>query len=388
LWGNKSQFLNALKNSLETYDREDKDYRFTSYHSLRIKFSKAIFEILFIDNCVIDFNKSIGERLEYEDNTYLQLIESPCVNFATRIEKSKIINVPRKCVVFFINENKSESLYYPEEIAPLFIYQLKERLIVDYTFSTDTEVYTNFCSLFRPMKYILRIKKDKHSLQEKLLYKLCINLGLIEYEKITTSKLEVSQDINQIYDLSRNSILLTDTKKQINLELRFYTSAMKTTDPIYQFLELYHILESYFYKYFYNYIKNLKQVKTKKDYEEVRTATKEEKMLKLVLKDISTDFNCIHDEFEKIRYFRRFCKDVLNRNNINHANWDASNIDTFSEKLSDFIYSLRNNIVHTKESDKTIRIKNLNYSEKNVLMKVNNILFFIVQRIFDKNIEW
>jgi len=382
LWGTESQFLDSLKNSF--YEEEDEEYKVDFSH-LKIIFSKVIFNSLFVNRSPIKFDEHIGKRLEFKNYIYLELVESPVSIFESR-EKPGLYSVPQKGVFIFINEDEREKLYYPKEILPLFIFQLKERLIKDYVFQPDVDVSINFCSLFKPMRYILKIKKDDLPLQEKLLYKLCTNLGLIEYKVVPAHKIEIKQEIKEIYDKKTNSFFLSK-KKQYNLDsIRFYLSAMENLDPIYQFFELYHVLESYFYKYFYEHIKNLRSVKNKKEFDQIRDAITEIKMLKLVIKDVSNEFSFIKREFTKIQNFDQFCKDILNRDNIDLTDWNEQDIDRFSNKLSKFIYLIRNNIVHTKESDKTI--KNLSGSEQDVLMEINKILFFMVQKIFDKNIKW
>lgn len=383
LWGNEDQFLDSLKNSI--YEKEDKEYKVDSSQNLKIKFSNEIFLNLFVNNSVIDFDKSIGQRLEFKNYIYIELVESPVVILENRRENSILIRIPRKGCIF-INEDKTEDLYYPKEILPFFISQLKERLIEDYHFSWGQDIYTNFSSLFRPMKYILKIKKDCLPLQEKILYKLCINLGLIEHKITPTHKIKIKQDLSDIY-IKNTDLFLLSNKKQYNLDsLRFYLSAMENSDPIYQFLEIYHSLESYFYEYLYNHIKRLGPLRSKKEFDQIRESIRDQKMLKLVIKEVSNDFLSIKQKFENIPNFEQFCKDILNRNNIHIEDWEENNMGNFSEKFADFIYSIRNNIVHTKESDKAMG--DLSENEKDVLMEVNKTLFFVVKKVFDKNIKW
>lgn len=389
LWGSKTEFLDSLKNA--AYIGSDKDYE-VDFSKIKISFSKPIFDILFLGKTVVDFDKPIGKRLEIDNYIYLELRESPLINLNSK-EDSGLFSLSKNSLskkryywgYFFINEDSREDLYYPEEILLIFICQLKERLIKNYAFDLSTGIYTNFCALFKPIDYILKVRKNKEALQEKLLYRLCIDLGLIEHKIQTTFKIDVSQDINEIYDKTTNSFLLSNKKQYDVNSLKFFTSAMENSDPCYQFLELYHSLESYFYKYFYKYIQSLKKVKTKKDFKQIQKHTKENKMLKLVIKDISDKFPNIEQQISKITNINQFCENFLPEQvNLNGLN--KCNEDKFSNKVADFIYSIRNNIVHTKEPHRTI--SDLSESEQKILIEINRLLLFIVREVFSKNIEW
>lgn len=389
-WKNETEFLDSLRNAV--YREDNKEYE-VDFSKLRIKFPKPIFNILFLNKTAIEFDKPIGQRLELDNYIYLELKESPLVSLQDR-ESPDLFFLSKKrdyWGYFYINEDSRENLYYPKEVLFLFIFQLKERLIKDYAFpSVDTDIYTDFCSLFKPIKYILKVKKHKEALLGKLLYRLCTDLGLTEYKTFLVSKIDISQKIDAIYDKTADceneTPLLLSSRKQYNLDsLRFYLSAMGNLDPSYQFLELYNALESYFYRYFYNYIKNLKKVKTQKDFKQIQEHTREPRMLKLVIKDISDKFPQIGQQINNISNINEFCADFL----PDHVRLDSLNNcdeDKFSNKVADFIYSIRNNIVHTKEPHKTI--KYLSESEQKTLIDINKVFLFIVQEVFSKNIEW
>ena len=388
LWGKETEFIDSLKNP--AYN--NKEYE-VDFQKLRISFSKPIFDILFSNNAAIEFNKPIGQRLEFKNYIYLELKESPLINLNSK-ENSGLFSLSKTSFhrkrhywgFFFINEDKKEHLYYPKEILPIFISQLKARLVKDYFSNVDTgvDIYINFCTLFKSLRYILRVKKGKKALLEKLLYRLCADLGLIEHRIQAAFKIDVQQDINGIYDKTTNTLLLSN-KKQYNIDsLKFYISAMENSDPCYQFLELYHSLESYFYKYFYEYIKSLKKVKTRKDFKQIRNATDQREMLKLVIRDVSDELYYLRNELNNINGLDSFCENILGDTNL--ANWNESDTESFSNHLSKFISFIRNNIVHTRESDKAM--VNLNENEKDVLMEINKTLFTVVKKVFDKNIKW
>lgn len=384
LWGTKENFLDSVESAV--YEKDDKEYK-ADFANLKIKFSTSIFNILFLNKTAVEFDKPIGQRLELNNYVYIELRESPLVNLEDK-ESAGLFSISKRRYYwgyFFINEDSREDLDYPKEVLSLFIFQLKERLIKDYVFSVGSDICINFCSLFQPMKYILKIKKDKKTLQEKALYRLCTDFGLIECKRRTTTKINISQNINEIYDKDTNSFLLT-ARKQYNIDsLKFYLSAMENLDPSYQFLELYHVLESYYYRYFYKYIKNLKRVKTRKEFDRIRDYIREKRMLKLVIKDISNEFLQLKEEVGNISNIRQFCKNFLPEN-VNLDDFNKDDEEKFSNNLSNFIYSIRNNIVHTKESNKSIR--NLSEGEQRTLIEINKLLILVVRKVFDRNIEW
>ena len=175
LWGVKEEFLDSVESAV--YEKDDKEYK-ADFANLKIKFSKSIFSILFLNKPAVKFDKPIGQRLELNNYVYLELRESPLVNLEDK-ESAGLFSLSKRRYYwgyFFINEDSREDSYYPKEVLSLFIFQLKERLIKDYVFSVDTDIYTNFCFLFKPIKYILKVKKDKEALQERLLYRLCTDL--------------------------------------------------------------------------------------------------------------------------------------------------------------------------------------------------------------------
>lgn len=385
LWRSKTEFLDSLEGAV--YKGDNKEYE-VDFSRLKIRFSKPIFNILFLNKTVSKFDKPIGQRLELNNYIYLELKESPLVNLEDK-ESAGLFPLSKKKYYggyFFINENSRDDSYYPKEVLSLFIFQLEKRLIKYYDFNTNSDIYINFCSLFEPIKYILKIKKDKETLKEKALYRLCTDFGLIEHKRYTTTKINISQNINEIYDKDTNSFLLT-ARKQYNIDsLKFYLSAMENLDPSYQFLELYHVLESYFYKYFYDYIKNLKKVKTQKEFNRIREYIREEGMLKLVIKGISNKFSQLKQEISNISNVEQFCENFLPKKRY-LDNLDENNEEKFSNKLSDFVYQIRNNIVHTKESSKK-SIRNSSEGEQRTLMEINKLLLSVVRKVFDENIEW
>ena len=391
LWGDKTEFLNSLRSSL--YEGDNKEYK-VDFSELKVKFSKPIFDILFLNDTPVEFNKPIGQRLELKNYIYLELKESPLANL-NRKEDSRLFPLSKRRYYwgfFFINEDNKEDLYYPKEVLPIFIFQLRARLVKDYFSYMDipSDKYINFCALFKPMKYILKVKKDKKALQKKILYRLCTDLGLIEHRTHSASKIDISQKIDNIYDKNADceteSPLLLSARTQYNLDsLSFYLSVMENLNPIYQFLELYHALESYFYKYFYNYIKDLKGVKTREEFKQIKDHVQERKMLELVIQDISNEFPQIRQKIDNIDNIAQFCENLLPKH-VNLDNLDENNTDKFSNKLSEFIYLIRNSIVHTKEANKSII--DLSRSDQSTLIEINKLLLFIVQKVFDKNIKW
>jgi len=389
-FGNEGDFLESFRNA--EYPEGVDQYEVEFLNSFKIIFSKELFITLFTGSKEITFDRSKRERYNEDGYLYMELVESPIVKIESK-EKSRLIPITKsenqkeveECL--FINEEALEDIYYPKEVLPFFVSQLKKRLITDFKFSINTDTPISFYSLFEPIKYILKVNKQNERLLTKLLYKLSIHLGVVEIKKLEIRKISISQEIQSLLD--NGSFLLSDEESYNLNSLTYYLSAISNLHIIYQFLDLYNVLESFFYKYFYKHVKGLKNSGSpKKLINSVKKYMNERGMLKLLIEDTSKQFPDIHSGLKTIKHFRQFCKNVLGKdNNLDAKKWNYNETDKFSNSVSDFIYSIRNQVVHSKpELGKNI--KDLTEDEQEVLAKINKILCLIVKEILEKNITW
>ena len=383
-WGNKDDFISLIEQADESDEGED-NIIITCKNGEEIGLSRLLCDFLFRGEEHCFFDNPVGQRYKYKDYIFLELIESPIVSIKKKIEKSGIFPITRNengnidsC--FFI---KSEKYYdYPKEIIPFFVSQIKDRLKI-----FKERLPTNFIDNFNLIKYTLKIKECEDILLVKLLYKLGANLGIVENSTIENQDLTVQQEIQSILD-SENNINLTNDPVENLDSLKFYTIAIKNPNPYYRFLDAYHIMESFFHKYFYNFVKNLNNnVDKAKLYDDIKQHVREErKMLKLVLENSFNinDFIKIKRQLLNIR-----AHEIAGRieKEVNIENWRENDIKSFSSKLSDFIYTFRNAIVHSRESNRYIEKIEEPPSLMPKFIDLTNILFEIAKGVLEKNFD-
>ncbi|MEJ5350293.1 MAG: hypothetical protein WHS65_01745 [Melioribacteraceae bacterium] len=394
-WGKDvSDFIDIIINSLPE-NEEQEIVSIICRNNESIVLSKPMFDFLFTEGELCNFNSPIGRRYEHNSYIFIEFIKSPIIIIKNNLDRNGIVPITKKETedgltkiesCFFIKgEIPTEDYYdYPIEIIPFFISQMKARLI-----KKVDKLPSYFIDHFEPMKYVLRIKNEQKNLLIKLLYKFATNLGIIENEIIydNDTSTEINQEIKSILDDDGNINITNDSDQNLN-SLKFYISAIKNPNPFYRFLDAYHVLESLFYEYFYNYVKNLNNNRSKDElYDEIRKHINEDQMLKLVL------VNCLdnQDTIKKIK------EDLINKGiqdlskiinkNYDIINWSENESEKFALKLSDLIYSFRNAIVHSKKSDYHIeKIEEF----KDFIPKfidLTNIVLELAKRILDKNIE-
>ena len=200
-WKNEVEFSESFEQGDKSANEED-NVNMTFKNGQEIKFSRLLFDFLFKGDIACTFGHQIGQRYEYGDYIFMELIESPIVAINKNIEKFGVFPITKdengnieSC--FFIKSAKQGENYdYSNEIMPFFVSQMRDRLKI---FRDTLPSY--FSDHFEPMKYILRIKKGQENLLIKLLYKLGVNLGTIENGLLENHhKISIQQEILSIID--------------------------------------------------------------------------------------------------------------------------------------------------------------------------------------------
>lgn len=387
-WGNEDDFIDLVEQGDKSADKED-SVNIACKNGIEIKFPRLLFDFLFKGNSCCTFDCPIGQRYEYENYIFMELIESPIVtiNENERIEKTMFLSITRdengeieSC--FFIKpEKQGENYDYPNEIIRFFVSQMKDRLK---TFKDNLPSY--LLDHFEPMKYVLKIKKEQDNLLKKLLYKLGVNLGIVENRVLANRGIPIKQEIQSIIDNDNNINLTNDNSENLD-SLSFYVSAIGNPNPYYRFLDAYHVLESLFYKHFYNYVKKLDDNMTQDElYKKIKEHSKEDKMLKLVLVNcFDNHIESIKDELVNIKAkAQELAKSIGNKKDYNIENWSETE---FAAKLSELIYLFRNAIVHSKESDRHIEKIEESQDLPPVFIVLTNIVLNIAKDVLEKNVE-
>lgn len=378
-WGNENDLAELVEQS-EKSSAGDDNVSITCKNGQEIKFPRLLFDFLFKGNIDCTFGHQIGQRYENGDYIFIELIESPIVAINKNIEKFGVFPITRdinegiESCFFIKSREQGENYDYPNEIIPFFVSQMRSRLKI---FRDTLPPYV--IDHFEPIKYVLKIKRGQENLLIKLLYKLSNHLGVIENKSKEIGYIAVQQDINNLLDGNGNFIISNDFIEEADM-LRYYISALNNPDITYQFLDLYHILEACFYKYFYSYVKNLNGSISEKDlYKRIKDYATEQMMLSLVLKECKNNFTVIYSKLRDLTNLKGFFKAI--GKDINIGNWDPGKEDDFSIKLSDIIYALRNSITHSKDVESHIDQIKDDIVLKNALKEINKIMMFDINKI-------
>lgn len=388
-WGSKDDFIDLIE-QVDELPLEQDNVKITCKNGQEINFPQTLFNFLFKGDSVCIFQHTIGQRYEYEGYIFIELIESPIVSIGRKSEKTGVFSITKdengniESCFFIKSEEQGKNYDYSYEILPFFVSQMKNRLKI---FEDILPSY--FPDHFEPMKYILKIKKEQTNLLIKLLYKLGANLGIVESGAFDDSqKIIVEQEIQTIID-NENNINLTNEYSENLDSLNFYISAIRNINPYYRFLDAYRILETFSYKYFYNYVRNLNNHMDKeKLYVEIREHTKDQQMLKLVLMnhfDNQHRMESIKNALMNIEKIGELAKSV--KRNYNIGKWPTDNAEKFNSGLSDLICEFRNAIVHSKKSTRHIEKIKGSPNLITAFIDLTNIVLKIAEYALNKNIE-
>lgn len=383
-WGDEIDFIDAVKHAEKLGTRED-TVKISCKNGQNVEFSRVLFDFLFKNDVTCFFEHPIGRRYEYENYIFIELIESPIVTIKEKGDKNGIFPITKdkdgiiESCLFIKSEKYGEN--YPSEIVPFFVSQMRNRLK-----AVESTLPSYFIDHFEPIKYILKIKKGQEKLVLKLLYKLSVNLGIIENSFLENQEISIQQEMQSIIDDENNIILTNESGEHLD-SLKFYISAVRNPNPYYRFLDAYHIFESLFYKCFYDYVKKLDANLSKDElYDEIKKHTKEKEMLKLVL------VNCLDDQ----NYIERIKDELVNaktqelakkiKEEYNIDEWPVTDSEKFASKLSNLIYAFRNAIVHSTESERYIEKTESPDLTPRFNDLTNNVLN-IAKYVLEKNVE-
>ncbi|TRZ54419.1 hypothetical protein D4Q76_02405, partial [archaeon] len=331
---------------------------------------------------------SKGKRFINDGYVYLELVEAPTINIINTVNETQLVPIKEDINTigyFYIGNSKNDNeLDYSEEVLPFIIANMKNRIKKDYfnIFSPPANAL-NFFLLFEPMKYILKVRNnDTHV--KKSLYLLASNFGIIELSLEENKIIEMEQK-NSISELNIRDI----SKSDVDVTT-FYISAIKSENPFYQFLNLYHIVESYSYDFFAEYFKeNISDAR--KIIQELRDAKGEdEHLIKRSFLQLSNSDNIIaftKQELDKIRVrlnklIQEINKNISGGDLANYENWGENNI--YIEKFARFIYKLRAEVAHKKVRGRMLEKYALEYID--VIKVVNKIMFRIGECVINKKV--
>ncbi|GAI76578.1 unnamed protein product [marine sediment metagenome] len=204
-FGEERDFIESISSA--EFLEEDNIFKVSFKNDLEIEFFKILFDKLFKNNENLDFNKSRNGIINDNDYTYMPFKEIDNVKFSNKIETPLFLP---------INKNKSEFIFinlllnydYPDEITDYFIRTMEDSLISDFNFGPDKNF--NFFKFFRPIKYLLKIRKDSTDLLNPLKYFLAKDMGVypLKVHPNLVSEFEVDRKVDNIYDKTNDSFLI------------------------------------------------------------------------------------------------------------------------------------------------------------------------------------
>jgi len=333
---------------------EDNIFKVSFKNDLEIEFFKILFDKLFKNNENFDFNKSRNGIINDNDYTYIPFKEIDNVKFSNKIETPLFLP---------INKNKSEFIFinlllnydYPDEITDYFIITMEDSLISDFNFGADKNF--NFFKFFRPIKYLLKIRKESTDLLNPLKYFLAKDMGVypLKDHPNLVSEFEVDRKVDNIYDKTNGSFLIHPIQRKTEV-VSYYLNALREKEPLYQFLDFYHILETYFYNFFIDYLKDF--LKSREPCEFFKNIDKLKKEEYMIAKSI--EFICSNNDFYNLKYNLNLLENKINQfitemnENISgdkigsFSNWGKDKQNSYYYYLGRLIYKVRCEIAHRK----------------------------------------
>ncbi len=385
-FGEERDFIESISST--EFLEEDNIFKVSFKNGLEIEFFKILFDKLFKNNENSDFNKSRNGIINDIDYTYIPFKEIDNVKFSNKIET---------ILFLLINKNKSEFIFlnllldydYPDEITDYFIRTMEDSLISDFNFGAEKNF--NFFKFFKPIKYLLKIKGDSTDLLYPLKYFLAKDMGLCPPKDHLnlSSEFKIDQKLDNIYDKTNNSFLIHPAQRKTEV-ISYYLDALQEKDPLYQFLDFYHILETYCYNFFIEYLKDF--IKNTEPFEFFKNAEKLKKDEYIISKSIEficsnelsynweIDINPLEEDVNK--FIAEINKNISGDKLKSVSNWRSDNQNPYYYHLGRLIYKVRCETAHRKIQRNPITKYIRSYPE---IIKLFNLIMkkiseFIIER--------
>ena len=351
-FGSEQDFFKSI--CFFVFLKEDNIYKVSFKNNLEIEFFKTLFIKLFTKNKDFNFNKSRNEIVDDAEYTYIPFEEIDNVKLDNELETQCFLPIKEdKSEFIFINLVSSYD--YPDEIADYFISTMVGSLITDFSFEGANNF--NFFEFFKPIKYLLKIKGDSTDLLYPLKYFLAKDMGLYPPKDHLnlSSEFKIDQKLDNIYDKTNNSFLIHPAQRKTEV-ISYYLNALQEKDPLYQFLDFYHILETYCYNFFIEYLKDF--IKNTEPYEFFKNAEKLKKDEYIISKSIEficsnelsynweIDINPLEEDMNK--FIAEINENISGEKLKSVSNWRSDNQNPYYYHLGRLIYKVRCETAHRK----------------------------------------
>lgn len=360
-FGNKDEFIEIIQSNIEINDRDT--ILINSKPGTSFEFSKPLFRHCFKNIIPKNLANQKFFLLKKSDNF---VFPKDYLNGEEFIFKNQNGDYRGKLI-----SNDKELPY--NDVLSYYLYLNMLKLIrTDFfrnnSLSPDDNIL--FQKLFQEIEYLLMLNKNTR-IREQIFYKLA-NLGLI-YDRTKKIQLELNKSPEDLVVVTGSNEIICKTSG--HKALKFYISAVTNKNIFYQFLDLYHVIESFFSKsrkYIFNKIK-----KTEFKYYLKDSNVNEENNTRCVMSVLETNKNRIFKKFKEIKReeLRQAIGNKIPSVQIN------SLTPAFLPELGSFIYLIRCAIAHRGE-DNHIEEKIKGSNIKNFI-ELNNFMFFLVDLILE-----
>ena len=388
-FGDRKDFFESVSNF--RYDQGSETCHVNCQNDFEITYPFELFKKIFISKGRLRINMSATGPIKVGKLVYIPLRE--LVNFQytkeidTKIFPIKTLSRGKTDGFLFLNPTGQKE--YPHILDDYFM-----ATMVDTFESTSIDqldgLTFRFYDFFKPIRYLVVTRRDTR-IPAPLEYFLAKDLGLFpEYEDLLEAvKFPIAQSISNIFDESKDQFLLESRNRKTEV-LRYYAKALSEQDPLYQFLDFYHIIETYCCDFFLLYVE---QEKTRKGAfwvfnDMIRKQIGEEVLFKYTMTflcDTNPDLVAsIKGELSKVRteldrFIRQINENMTGENIQSYNRWSRGN--DFGAVLGRFLFKLRSEIAHRKEGTNPISnyIRNYRHAMSSVVFGMKYISEKIIE---------
>jgi hypothetical protein len=385
---------------------QNEDLQLDLRGGVTISFPPKFFRKLFYE-CEIGRNILELGYIEFNDSVFVEYKESTALSIAHLTQPfSQNIVVNGKSIDIFIdpggeyylNDEEYEKFY------DYFIYTLKFRIVkhpVVYPVNRREYKISDFLT---PIFYLVRVEKDIDYILPSLNYYLARDLGICPINNKDIPKAVVfglEQNIDKIYDCE-NDVFLPEERTKGTQAINYYLKALNELDPLYQFLDFYHVIETFCYDYIWDYYTNLSR-EPKEKFEELVNFKKnknfEEEVIKktfIALKERHPgEFNSFKERLDSLNggnrnengklngFIGKLNENITGEKIAKYKNWnDDRNDDKYFENLGRFIFKIRSEIAHRKIQRNPITLYTISHYD--VIAEINKIMKEIAEIIIEE----
>ncbi|MCK4358707.1 MAG: hypothetical protein KAW92_08175 [Candidatus Cloacimonetes bacterium] len=359
----ENYFFNAVKEFYVT----DEEYLIDIKGDVKISFSEYQFKLFFTDYHIS--SKLVDKKYFLLEKTEIFSIDEKSFNFDSFILNNK--NNDKIGFLFYYELNE----LYNEE-GSYFLYEYRKKLLSQNNTLTNLispDMKLLFQNLFQPINYLLILNKGL--CYKSIIYKIA-SIGLVESKK-SQSPISLNREISDITKSGTNKIKFDKLWHKAYNSYKFYISALNNENIFYQYLDLYHVIESLFKDAVEIMDKRVKSSKASLYFKTLKVdEIGEEIKVRFVLSNLEKH------KFTIVRELNKIDIDFIRKKYIKIPPVPKQVTNEFLSELGSFIYKIRNIITHRGEKEHVEKKINTIEDIKN-FKRLNKFMFFLADLIFE-----